>query len=63
MRPGINQVEIERILQQQMRLIVGWMSQDHVWHQIATVADELAAHETLEEEQLDELRYQGFLGK
>lgn len=63
MRPGITQAEIERVLQQQMHKIVDWMSQDHIWHQIASVADELAAHHTLEADQLDELRSLGLLGR
>ena len=37
------------------------LGQDHVWHRLATIADELAAHQTLESEQLDQLREDGFL--
>lgn len=43
--------------------LIQWMSADEVWDRIARVADELEAHQTLDSDQLDELRELGFLGR
>lgn len=63
MRPGITATELEQVMRKQLELIIRWMSQDHVWNQVASVADELAAHQTLDEDLLDELRSCGLLGR
>lgn len=41
--------------------LIEWFSQDDVWDKLARLADELEAHETLESDQLEELRQLGFL--
>ncbi len=42
--------------------LIEYFSRDEVWDRIAMVADHLEAHETLEQEQLDELRESQFFG-
>jgi ATP-dependent Zn protease len=49
------------LLGEMMRDLIQWMSRDDVWHCVATVADELEAHETLEADQLEDLRSIGVL--
>lgn len=58
---GIKDADVHRILQREMQQLIEWISQDQVWHKIASLADELVAHQTLEADQLDELRRCGLL--
>lgn len=53
--------DILHLLGQLMEELIQWMSQDDIWHRVATLADELEAHEILDEERLDELRSLGWL--
>ena len=61
-RPKLSDSQILQMLETHLRKLIAWMSRDDVWHQVATLADELEAHESLDEDQLDELRSIGILG-
>lgn len=61
-RPKLTELQLLSLLEKHLQQLIGWMSRDDVWHQVATVADELEAHESLDEEQLDDLRSIGILG-
>ena len=49
------------VIGQLVEELIEWFSQDEVWDRLARLADELEAHDTLERDQLDELRQLGFL--
>jgi len=49
-------------LSQMVHELIIYLSRDDIWDRIAMIADHLEAHETLEEEQLDELRENKFFG-
>lgn len=51
-----------QLLSALVRELITFFSRDAVWDRVAIIADQLEAHESLEENQLCELRAQGLLG-
>ena len=60
-RPMTEQ-ERGRGLSQIVHELIEFFSKDEIWDRVAMVADHLEAHESLEEDQLDELRDSGVFG-
>lgn len=53
--------QLRYVLKRLFQEMIAYVSRDEVWDRIAGLADELDAHETLEEDQLEELRELGQL--
>lgn len=60
-KPNLSKQELIGTLSRLLDEMVEVVSNDHVWHRIATFADELAAHETLDYQHLDAMREDGIL--
>ena len=61
LKPGLGDAEVLLLIEKLVADLIPWFSRDDVWDRVARLADELEAHETLEADQLAELRELGFL--